>query len=55
MYPKCAKPDRSLLFSRDDHLFKIPRVVLTCLLPEKISVPTVMAHVAMEAVVGHKR
>lgn len=28
---------------------------LTCLLPEKVGISTVMAHIAMETVVGHKR
>lgn len=34
---------------------KYPRVILTCLLPEKVGIPTVMADIAMETVVGHKR
>lgn len=32
-----------------------PGLVLTCLLPEEVGVPAMMAHVAVETVVGHER
>lgn len=41
--------------SQETIFLQYSRVILTCLLPEKVGIPTVMADVAMETVVGHKR